>query len=172
MRFLAPIFIALFLCVPALAADRGEKSLLVQAGAEVAPTLPREVIKIVSAGKERAKIDVELAVNPRDQERGLMGRKKLAKDTGMLFVFNDDRLAHFWMRDTLIPLDIVFFDRDGRIVWIHERAKPKDETYIMPPFPVRAALEIRAGAAKAYKITLGDLLLSDTLDRIAASGAD
>jgi uncharacterized protein len=135
-------------------------------------TLPKEEIQIVSAGREQAKLNVELALNPRDQERGLMGRKKLPKNTGMFFVFDEDRIPRFWMKNTLMPLDIVFVDRDGRIVWIHERAKPKDETFVSPPFPARAALEIRAGAAKAYRLNIGDLVLSPTLDRVVASGAD
>lgn len=129
-------------------------------------TLPTETIKIVSVGRELATLNVELAMNPRDQERGLMGRTKMAKDTGMLFIFSDNRLSYFWMKMTLIPLDIVFIDQDGRIVKIHENAQPKDETVVSSDFPVHAALEIPAGKAAKYGLNLGDLVLSDTLDRI------
>lgn len=140
--------------------------------AQESPRLPTEEAVILSAGRERGKLTLELALTPKQQEDGLMGRKKLKKHHGMIFIFPSNTIARFWMKDTLIPLDIIFIDQDGRIMKIHERAKPRDETFVSSDFQVRAAIELNAGAAKLYKLNVGDLILSPALDRVVAeSGA-
>lgn len=141
---------------------------LAACGAEKPDMLPTEKVKIVSAGRERANLTVELAISPKDQENGLMGRTSLPKDHGMLFIFRSNTVIRFWMKDTLIPLDMIFIDQDGRIVKIHENAKPRDETYISSNFQVRAVLELKGGAVQHYGLNMGDLVLSPTLDHMVA----
>jgi uncharacterized membrane protein (UPF0127 family)/pimeloyl-ACP methyl ester carboxylesterase len=142
----------------------------------VAPVAAVEPIEIKSAGRVRARFLVELAIRDHELERGLMDRTQMADDSGMLFILPSTTIAKFWMRDTLIPLDMIFIDQDGRIVGIHENAQPKDTTTISSRFPVRAVLEVPAGQVAAKGVTVGDLVLSATLDRIvaetAAKGAD
>lgn len=134
------------------------------------PTLTTEQIKIVSAGQTRATLTVEIATKPETQERGLQYRKNpLPPDHGMLFIFPGNNIANFWMKDTFIPLDMIFIDQDGRIIKIHPNALPQDETIISSYFQVRAVLELNGGAAEQYGLSEGDLVLSPTLDKIVTS---
>jgi uncharacterized protein len=130
--------------------------------------LTTETIKVLSAGRERANLKVELALTPQQQERGLMGRKVVPKDSGMLFIFPEMRVAGFWMRGVLVPLDMVFIDQDSRIIKIVSKAKPGDETLISSDWQVRAVLEMAGGQAVARKFQIGDLVLSETADRMVS----
>ena len=90
---------------------------------------------------------VEVADTAASRERGLMFRKSLAADRGMLFDFKTSQVVAFWMKNTLIPLDMVFIGADGRIVSIARNAKPMDETPVPSGAPVMAVLELRGGRA-------------------------
>ena len=99
---------------------------------------------------------VEVAATPAQQERGLMFRKSLAGDRGMIFPYNPPVDATFWMKNTLIPLDMLFIRGDGTIVRI-TNAKPLDETALPSGEPVSAVLEIRGGRAAELGIREGDI---------------
>jgi uncharacterized protein len=101
---------------------------------------------------------VELARSPEQQQRGLMFRKSLAADAGMLFDFGDTRPATFWMKNTLIPLDMLFIAADGHVADIHERAVPLSEATIESKVPVRAVLELNGGSVARFGIHRGDLV--------------
>jgi len=101
---------------------------------------------------------IELALTPEQQKIGLMYRENLPPQTGMLFIFKNPRIAHMWMKNTLIPLDMIFFDTTGRVIHIHENAHPLDTTVISSYQPVAGVLEINAGEAKAFNITTGSTL--------------
>ena len=101
---------------------------------------------------------VEKAITPEQQQTGLMHRRYLAPKTGMIFLFKPVRHARMWMKNTLIPLDMIFFDYNGKIVHIHYNAKPQDETIISPNHPVAGVLEVNAGEAKKYGIVPGNKL--------------
>lgn len=109
-----------------------------------------------STGPKRFK--VELAVTPEQEEQGLMYREHLDPDAGMLFVFNDTAPRSFWMKNTLIPLDMLFIAADGHIVDIHERAIPLSEDIIPSQVPARAVLELNGGAVTRLGIRVGDLV--------------
>lgn len=111
-----------------------------------------------SAGPKH--FDVELAVTPAQEEQGLMYREHLDPDAGMLFVFNDTAPRSFWMKNTLIPLDMLFIAADGHIVDIHERAVPQSEDIIPSRAPARAVLELNGGAVTRLGIKVGDLVRS------------
>lgn len=98
---------------------------------------------------------VELAVTGPQMQKGLMHREHLAANAGMLFYFGDEAERGFFMRNTLIPLDMIFIRQDGRIHSIHENAIPHDETTIFSKGPVAAVLEINGGLSKKLGIRAG-----------------
>lgn len=110
----------------------------------------------IDSGRGRLRFAVELVATPEARARGLMFRERLAPLTGMLFDFVEEQHVAFWMRNTLIPLDMVFIGADGVVRRIHERAVPHDETAIPSGVPIRAVLEIAGGEAARLGIRPGD----------------
>ena len=102
--------------------------------------------------------EVELAMSPAQIKKGLMGRTDLKPDEGMLFWFGAEEESEksFWMKNTLIPLDMLFIKKDGTIHHIHPQAQPYDLTSISSNGPVSAVLEIPGGRAGELKIRAGD----------------
>jgi len=119
---------------------------------------PRSELTIVTAGGPR-KFSVELATTPAQMEQGLMFRQSLAPDSGMLFDFQAPSMATMWMKNTLIPLDMLFVDAQGRIVNIHERAVPGSLDTIAAAAPVRAVIEVNGGTAARFGIRPGDKVI-------------
>lgn len=99
---------------------------------------------------------VEVARSPGEQARGLMFRKHLAPDRGMLFPFDPPRPASFWMRNTLIPLDMIFIRPDGTIARIAENTVPYSLESVDSGEPVGAVLEIAGGRAREIGLEPGD----------------
>ncbi|HLH97882.1 MAG TPA: DUF192 domain-containing protein [Xanthobacteraceae bacterium] len=99
---------------------------------------------------------VEMAITPEEKERGLMFRRELPEGHGMLFDFQFDQPVAFWMKNTYIPLDMIFIRGDGRILRIAENAEPLSEKNIPSGGPVRAVLEVIGGTAKKLGIAPGD----------------
>lgn len=99
---------------------------------------------------------VEIADTEAARDRGLMFRKRLAKDGGMLFDFKTPQPVAFWMKNTLIPLDMLFIAPDGRVVSIARNATPMSETPIPSGGDVLAVLEIRGGRADEIGVQPGD----------------
>ena len=99
---------------------------------------------------------VEMARTPAQQELGLMNRHGLAPDAGMLFPFDPPRPASFWMRNTLIPLDMIFIRPDGSIARIAANTVPMSETPVAVAEPMTAVLEIGGGRAAQLGIREGD----------------
>lgn len=108
-----------------------------------------------SDGTEPA-FEVELAVSPQQQAQGLMYRPSLAADAGMLFIYRPAREVSMWMKNTMIPLDMLFIAEDGEIVKIVERAVPFSLTPIPSDRRVRAVLEINGGMVNRLGIRPGD----------------
>ncbi|OGY79613.1 MAG: hypothetical protein A3B74_02460 [Candidatus Kerfeldbacteria bacterium RIFCSPHIGHO2_02_FULL_42_14] len=107
-----------------------------------------------------ATIEVELALTNNEQRKGLQGREQVPFGTGMLFIFTEKEMRTFWMKDVLVPLDIVWL-KDKRIVGIVENAQPpkneKIPTFISP-VPVDAVLEISGEALEQYNLKIGENL--------------
>ena len=104
---------------------------------------------------------VEIATTPAEQEHGLMDRTSMAADHGMLFVFPDSQQRTFWMKKTLIPLDILFFDAERHLVTIQADAQPckADPCPIYPSnVPARYVLELNAGTAAKLGARKGDVI--------------
>ncbi|MGD9649248.1 MAG: DUF192 domain-containing protein [Dongiaceae bacterium] len=104
---------------------------------------------------------VELALTPQAQAQGLMFRKQVEAGKGMLFVFPQNQPLYFWMKNTLIPLDMVFIDDKWMVRHIHPNAKPKDETLIPSLAPAKFVLEIAGGESERLGIKKGDRVLLD-----------
>jgi uncharacterized protein len=120
----------------------------------------REPLTIVTASGARHEFSAELALDPGQREQGLMYRKQMAANEGMLFDFGEARAIQMWMRNTLIPLDMVFIDAAGTVTHIHEQAVPLSETIISSQGPVKYVLELNGGEAEKRKIHKGDKVLS------------
>jgi uncharacterized protein len=140
---LLPLLILSLLPVPALAEP---------------PTCPFHELRVLAPdGTERVRYRVQVADEPAERERGLMFVEALPQEEGMLFLFDAPSEVGFWMRDTLIPLDLLFIEPDGRIAHIHRDAVPQDETPIWSGVPVTGVLEVNAGEAERHGILLGDI---------------
>ena len=103
---------------------------------------------------------VELAVDGPQRQQGLMFRDKMPMDAGMLFDFGSSREIAMWMKNTLIPLDMLFIDEKGIVRKIHEGAKPHDETPLPSDGPVKFVLELNGGVVQARKIAVGNKVVS------------
>jgi uncharacterized membrane protein (UPF0127 family) len=99
---------------------------------------------------------VEIADTDATRERGLMFRKSLPEGKGMLFDFKSEQPVNFWMKNTYIPLDMLFIREDGRILRIAENTKPLSTEIIPSGGPVRAVLEVIGGTARKLGIAPGD----------------
>ena len=99
---------------------------------------------------------VEIAKTSQQQAKGMMFRTELADDRGMLFPFTEIRMASFWMKNTVIPLDIIFIRSDGVIENIAENAEPYSTIPVESTSPVAAVLELRGGLAAEMGIAAGD----------------
>lgn len=116
---------------------------------------PRECV-IIETRSGAAVFLVEVADTPEAMSRGLMWRTSLREDHGMLFVYDPPGHASFWMKNTLIPLDMVFIAVDGRVHRIAYNARPLSLESIPSGIPVRAVLEIAAGVADKLGVRSGD----------------
>jgi uncharacterized membrane protein (UPF0127 family) len=101
-------------------------------------------------------IALEVMDTPAARERGMMYRTSLADDHGMLFVFPEEVEHAFWMKNTLIPLDMLFIASDGRIVGIHPEAVPLSTKSVSVGKPSRYVLEVNGGWAARHKVQAGD----------------
>ncbi len=104
-------------------------------------------------------LNLEFAATTATRERGLGGRTSISDDYGMLFVFVEDDEYGFWMKDTLIPLDIFWLDSKGQVVSIAADVATSSYPYVFyPSVPARYVLETAAGFARAHAIATGTLL--------------
>lgn len=101
---------------------------------------------------------VEVVDTPDTRARGLMFRQELASNAGMLFDFQEERQVAFWMRNTFIPLDMIFIAADGTVKTVHVNARPQDPTSIPSNALVRFVLEIPGGRSVEIGLAEGDRL--------------
>lgn len=102
--------------------------------------------------------NVEVVDTPETRAEGLMFRQELADDAGMLFDFQQEREVSFWMRNTFIPLDMIFVGSDGVVKTIHVNARPQDPTSIPSQVPVQFVLEIPGGRSEEIGLKPGDIM--------------
>jgi uncharacterized membrane protein (UPF0127 family) len=118
--------------------------------------LPVQPVQIETRNGAVHHFDVELALTPTEMSTGLMFRNDMDDDKGMLFFFGQEQELSFWMKNTLIPLDIIFIKADGTIHYVHENAIPHDLTSIPSQGLVISVLEINAGLSRKLGISVGD----------------
>lgn len=117
----------------------------------------------ISTQSTKANFAVEVADEPSEQQVGLMNRDHMASAAGMLFVFPAPKQAQFWMKNTLIPLDMLFADPSGTITHIHENAIPNDLSTIDGGPNVQFVLEINGGLSRRMGIAVGDQMAHPTI---------
>ncbi len=133
------------------------------AGAALAECAPDRVDLRGDWGQ--ARFTVELADTPDSRAQGLMFRESLPRFAGMLFIYDAPTAPSFWMRNTLIPLDMLFVTPRGRVARIHHEATPGDETPIPGGDNILMVLEINGGLARALGVTEGSELRHPRLDQ-------
>ncbi|WP_414836469.1 DUF192 domain-containing protein [Candidatus Nanohalococcus occultus] len=118
----------------------------------------------VSFPESKADVTVEIADSPEEKRRGLMYREKLPIDQGMLFVYEDEDYRSFWMKNTLIPLDMIFIDSDGEIVTLHEavpepNTSDEDLTRYRSSEPAMYVLEVNSTFVEKNNIREGEKVI-------------
>jgi hypothetical protein len=109
-----------------------------------------------SLGNTKVKIDLEIADNEYERQLGLMNRKSMEENQGMLFIFQDERMQSFWMRNTLIPLDMLFINKEKKIVTIHKNTKILSAQSYPSTAPAIYVVEVVGGFTDKYNIVVGD----------------
>jgi uncharacterized protein len=127
---------------------------VVGASAQLATFAKSELTIETAGGKQHFRI--EEARTPDQMAQGLMFRRSLPADAGMLFLYDHPQVASFWMKNTLIPLDMVFIAADGTVAGIHERAVPLSLDPVISDRAVIAVLELNGGTAARLGIKAGD----------------
>lgn len=118
---------------------------------------------VITSSERKFAFQVELAKSPEERRVGLMHRRELAPDHGMLFDFGQTAPVAMWMKNTYIPLDMMFIREDGEIVNIAHDTVPHSEAVLASDGPVRAVLEVPAGTTRLLGIKAGDRVLHPTL---------
>ena len=121
------------------------------------PSSALRTVTIDASGGDEVEVRVEIADDEEEQARGLMDRTALGEDRGMLFVFPDEQIRSFWMRNTLIPLSIAYMDSEGRIIDIQDM-EPRDDDppHYVSAEPARYALEVNQGFFDERGVEVGD----------------
>ncbi|WP_137700377.1 DUF192 domain-containing protein [Marimonas lutisalis] len=145
-------------------------AVLVATGA-VAETC-REDAVLLRGDWGQARFGVEVADTGGERARGLMHRENLPKSRGMLFVYHKVGYVAFWMKNTLIPLDMIFLDETGTVVKVHHEAQPLDPTVIPGGDNVKAVLEINGGLARDMGIAEGSEMRHPSFGKAAAWPCD
>lgn len=156
MAALVVMCLSLFVLLPATAENQ----------AMILPVDPAPLVA-VSAKGERA-FQIEIADTEDEREAGLMFRQTMPDDHGMLFVFEQTEGVGFWMKNTPMPLDLIFIGEDGRIRAIR-KGEPQSEAVIAPDAPVRFVLELKAGTAAREGIAEGDLIKHPAVQAVSVA---
>ncbi len=117
-----------------------------------------QVTLCIKSGAKTRSFTAEVAASPKQQAQGLMFRQEIADDEGMIFPFPELRVASFWMKNTVIPLDIIFIKANGSIESIAENTTPYSTDSVTAGAPVAAVLELRGGLTSELGIKAGDII--------------
>ncbi|WP_420405080.1 DUF192 domain-containing protein [Nisaea sp.] len=120
---------------------------------------------MIHSAEDTHVFSVELADTPEARARGLMFRRELAEDAGMLFIYPGKSRVSMWMKNTYVSLDMLFLDRDGTVLHIAERTVPHSTKVISSRFRVKAVLEVVAGTVARLGLRKGDRVEHSALER-------
>jgi uncharacterized protein len=151
--------VALFLC----AADAAVPTLAMAQQQQASQTFATGSLTIRTAAGKSYPFTIEIAVTDPQREQGLMFRKEMADDHGMIFDFGQPRRVQMWMENTILPLDMLFIQGDGTISHIRENAVPYSRDIIDSRGDVKYVLEINGGRAKALGLKVGDKVIGKVL---------
>lgn len=112
-----------------------------------------------------AKFDIEIADDDFERQTGLMNRHSMEDSQGMLFVFDDENFRSFYMKNTYIPLDLIYLDKDGKIVSFQLNAQPLDESSLPSNSPAKYVLEINAGLAEQFGLQVDDQMIFSLINK-------
>jgi len=136
-----------------------------KAGEEDNPVGPRSSLSVETSTGVYP-YQVEVADTDESRSRGLMFRREVAPGTGMLFDMGATRDVAFWMRNTFVPLDLVFISEKGRVVSITHGAKPQSDARISSQSPVRFVLELATPEARRIGLSIGDRVRHPVIDAV------
>jgi len=151
--------LAALLCTAACAARPAAEP----APAATPSAAPRVIVE--TAGGASLPVTVELARTDEERARGMMHRRELGPEAGMLFLFSECEQRAFWMKNTLLSLDMLFIDDGGRVVGLIERAEPLTTSPRDPGVPSRYVLEVNGGWAARHGVRPGDLVRFENVTR-------
>ena len=120
----------------------------------------------IGSGKKQIAFNVETALSNDEMATGLMYRKSMPEENGMIFVFPSPRNTAFWMKNTYIPLDMIFIDKNNKISGIVENVPPLSEDLVYSPAKTKAVLELNAGTAKAKNLRKGLIVRHNKLNNL------
>ncbi|MEM1374259.1 MAG: DUF192 domain-containing protein [Pseudomonadota bacterium] len=143
-------------------------AVLISAGPSAVSACSSDTVTVF-AGATKARFSVAVADTPEERNRGLMFVEEMSPGSGMLFVYESPRFASFWMRNTLIPLDMLFAGPDGTVERIHANAVPLDETPIPGGENIQFVLEINGGLAARLGISEGAVLQHPAIPQESAA---
>ncbi len=113
-------------------------------------------LEILESGKSKASFDIEIVISYMDRAQGLMFRETMEDNQGMLFIFEDSDYHSFWMKNTYLPLDMLFISEDLEVVDILKNAIPFSEEMLIPEHRARYVLEVKGGISDQMNIKIGD----------------
>lgn len=123
-----------------------------------------ELSLIKPEGDTIRKIDIEIADSQYEHETGLMYRESMENSQGMLFIYDEAAPRAFYMKNTYIPLDIIYYASDSTAVSYYENAEPMDETSLPSDEPAQFVLELNAGLIEEWNIEIGDKIYFERID--------
>lgn len=154
-----PTFWLIVAIIPLLAGCSPQPEARTPQGTGLDAMFERDDLVVVSKDGSRHQFVVYLATSPDQQRRGLMFVRELPERTGMLFVYDGEATRSMWMKNTFIPLDIVFARRDGTVSSVIHDAEPLSLRSLASVEPVRFVLELNAGVSRRYNISAGSTLI-------------
>lgn len=137
-------------------------------GMEPLSAFPQSLLSIRTAAGKVINFQIWLADTPRRDQQGLMFVKEMDAHAGMLFLFPGDQPVSMWMKNTYIPLDMLFIDARGRVDFIAANTTPFSTDIISPNRPEYAVLELNGGAAVEYGIAVGDTVIHESFHHVPA----
>ena len=150
---IAFVFLLILLCSP-ITSCKKDKKVIKQT--EVFFTKEGELTIFKTANATKVNLDIEIADTDFDIQTGLMYRNSMKNKEGMLFIFKDEKERYFYMKNTKIPLDIIFINADKKIVSFQKNATPFDESSLPSNAPAKYVLEINAGLIDAWQVSAND----------------
>ena len=121
-------------------------------------------VLLIKTKTSKYTFNIELAISPQERSKGLMNRSNIRQNEGMLFIYPKNQIIKMWMKNTLIPLDMIFINNSGKIIDIFKMTIPKDLTPIGPEVKLKGVLEINGGLTSYLNINKGDFIIHPSLN--------